>query len=124
MKITLEIIENEEVKEKEFSPVRMRGRHFKRMLEIQDVMNEASEKEVYTQEHYDLMCEYICEMEFAGTEIDLDVLKEMDTAFDETIEKLANDIYRISGTTFNISSPKQLGQVLFEDLGLKGFVKL
>lgn len=60
------------------------------------------------------------EMEFAGTEIDLDVLKEMDTAFDETIEKLANDIYRISGTTFNISSPKQLGQVLFEDLGLKG----
>ena len=60
------------------------------------------------------------EMEFAGTEIDLDVLKEMDEAFDETIEKLANDIYRISGTTFNISSPKQLGQVLFEDLGLKG----
>lgn len=60
------------------------------------------------------------EMEFAGTEIDLDVLKEMDTAFDETIEKLANDIYRISGTTFNISSPKQLGQVLFENLGLKG----
>lgn len=60
------------------------------------------------------------EMEFAGTEIDLDVLKEMDVAFDETIEKLANDIYRISGTTFNISSPKQLGQVLFEDLGLKG----
>ena len=62
MKITLEIIENGEVKEKEFSPVRMRGRHFKRMLEIQDVMNEASEKEVYTKEHYDLMCEYICEM--------------------------------------------------------------
>lgn len=60
------------------------------------------------------------EMEFAGTEIDLDVLKEMDEAFDETIEKLSNDIYRISGTTFNISSPKQLGQVLFEDLGLKG----
>ena len=44
----------------------------------------------------------------------------MDEAFDETIEKLSNDIYRISGTTFNISSPKQLGQVLFENLGLKG----
>lgn len=62
MKITLEIIEDGEVKEKEFSTVRMRGRHFKRMLEIQDVMNEASKNEVYTQEHYDLMCEYICEM--------------------------------------------------------------
>lgn len=62
MKITLEIIEDGKVKEKEFSPVRMRGRHFKRMLEIQDVMNEASKNEVYTQEHYDLICEYICEM--------------------------------------------------------------
>lgn len=62
MKIKLEIIENGEVKEKEFSPIRMRGRHLKRMLEIQDVMDEAFKNEVYTQEHYDLMCEYICEM--------------------------------------------------------------
>lgn len=62
MKITLDITENGELKEKEFSSIRMRGRHFKRMLEIQDVMSEASENEFYTQEHYDLMCEYICEM--------------------------------------------------------------
>lgn len=60
------------------------------------------------------------EMEYAGTELDLDVLKEMDEAFDETIEKLAKEIYEVSGQTFNISSPKQLGQVLFVDLGLKG----
>ena len=95
----------------------------KAIYELKDVVT----KELKDKNQYELyenielpVTRILGEMEFAGTEIDLDVLKEMDTAFDETIEKLVNDIYRISGTTFNISSPKQLGQVLFEDLGLKG----
>lgn len=95
----------------------------KAIYELKDVVT----KELKDKNQYELyenielpVTRILGEMEFAGTEIDLDVLKEMDTAFDETIEKLANDIYRISGTTFNISSPKQLGQLLFEDLGLKG----
>ncbi|MGY5237925.1 phage tail assembly chaperone G [Clostridium tertium] len=62
MKIKLELLENGEVIEKEFSTIRMRGRALKRMLEIQDVMNKANEEGIFTQEHYDLMCEYICEM--------------------------------------------------------------
>ena len=95
----------------------------KAISELKDVVT----KELKDKNQYELyedielpVTRILGEMEFAGTEIDLDVLKEMDEAFDETIEKLSNDIYRISGTTFNISSPKQLGQVLFEDLGLKG----
>ena len=95
----------------------------KAIYELKDVVT----KELKDKNQYELyedielpVTRILGEMDFAGTEIDLDVLKEMDVAFDETIEKLANDIYRISGTTFNISSPKQLGQVLFEDLGLKG----
>lgn len=95
----------------------------KAIHELKDVVT----KELKDKNQYELyedielpVTRILGEMEFAGTEIDLDVLKEMDEAFDETIEKLSNDIYRISGTTFNISSPKQLGQVLFEDLGLKG----
>lgn len=95
----------------------------KAIYELKDVVT----KELKDKNQYELyedielpVTRILGEMEFAGTEIDLDVLKEMDEAFDETIEKLSNDIYRISGTTFNISSPKQLGQVLFEALGLKG----
>lgn len=95
----------------------------KAIYELKDVVT----KELKDKKQYELyedielpVTRILGEMEFAGTEIDLDVLKEMDEAFDETIEKLSNDIYRISGTTFNISSPKQLGQVLFENLGLKG----
>lgn len=95
----------------------------KAIYELKDVvtkeLKDKNQYELYENIELPVTC-ILGEMEFAGTEIDLDVLKEMDTAFDETIEKLANDIYRISGTTFNISSPKQLGQVLFEDLGLKG----
>lgn len=95
----------------------------KAIYELKDVVT----KELKDKKQYELyedielpVTRILGEMEFAGTEMDLDVLKEMDEAFDETIEKLSNDIYRISGTTFNISSPKQLGQVLFEELGLKG----
>lgn len=95
----------------------------KAIYELKDVVT----KELKDKKQYELyedielpVTRILGEMEFAGTEIDLDVLKEMDEAFDETIEKLSNDIYRISGTTFNISSPKQLAQVLFENLGLKG----
>lgn len=62
MKIKLEIFENGESIEKEFSSIRMRGRSLKRMLEIQDVMQSAENEGVFTQEHYDLMCEFICEM--------------------------------------------------------------
>nr|DAL51448.1 MAG TPA_asm: hypothetical protein [Caudoviricetes sp.] len=62
MKIKLEMINNGEAEIKEFSTIRMRGRALKRMLEIQDVMNQADEEGIFTQEHYDLMCEYICEM--------------------------------------------------------------
>lgn len=95
----------------------------KAIYELKDVVT----KELKDKKQYELyedielpVTRILGKMEFAGTEIDLNVLKEMDEAFDETIEKLSNDIYRISGTTFNISSPKQLGQVLFENLGLKG----
>lgn len=95
----------------------------KAIYELKDVVT----KELKDKKQYELyedielpVTRILGEMEFAGTEIDLNVLQKMDEAFDETIEKLSNDIYRISGTTFNISSPKQLGQVLFEDLGLKG----
>lgn len=62
MKIALEIEKESKLEKASFSTVRMRGRALKRMLEIQDIMKEAEEAEVFTQEHYDLMCEFICEL--------------------------------------------------------------
>lgn len=62
MKIELEIMQDGDYITKEFSTIRMRGRALKRMLEITDVMEQAGEAEVFTKEHYELMCEFICEM--------------------------------------------------------------
>lgn len=62
MKIALDIEKNGQIEKVEFSTKRMRGRALKRMLEIQDVMEQADKAGVFTQEHYELMCEFICEL--------------------------------------------------------------
>jgi len=62
----------------------------------------------------------LAQMEFTGIAVDVDVLKEMGLRLDERIKKLETEIYDLADTTFNIGSPKQLGVVLFEDIGLTG----
>ena len=62
----------------------------------------------------------LAEMEFTGISVDADVLVEMGVELDERIKKLEAEIYDLADTTFNIGSPKQLGVVLFEDIGLQG----
>lgn len=62
MKVKLDIVEGGEVKEKSFSSMRMRGRAFMRMLQVQDILAEAEKAETFTEAHYLLMCEFICEM--------------------------------------------------------------
>lgn len=57
-------------------------------------------------------------MERAGFFVDREFLLEMHENFEKKTEDLALRIYEQAGTTFNILSPKQLGQVLFDRLGL------
>ena len=57
-------------------------------------------------------------MEFNGINCRSDVLDEMGIDITRRIEEIANNIYDLSGVEFNISSPKQLGEVLFDKLGL------
>ena len=58
------------------------------------------------------------EMEQEGFRVDRDILKLLQAQFNEQSESLAKQIYESTGETFNILSPKQLGEVLFEKLGL------
>jgi len=60
----------------------------------------------------------LAEMEQAGIKLDLKLLKELSHDLEKRLIKLIADIYESSGTQFNINSPKQLGQVLFEKLHL------
>ncbi|MEA4939880.1 MAG: DNA polymerase I [Christensenella sp.] len=58
------------------------------------------------------------EMEREGFRVDRTILKQLQAQFNEQSESLAKRIYESTGETFNILSPKQLGEVLFEKLGL------
>lgn len=62
----------------------------------------------------------IAEMEMEGIKIDLTRLKEMSADFAKRIADLEGDIHELAGTQFNIGSPKQIGEILFDQMGLKG----
>lgn len=57
-------------------------------------------------------------MEYEGICVDKGTLSKIGEDLDERISNLEREIFDLSGTEFNISSPKQLGVVLFEELGL------
>ena len=60
----------------------------------------------------------LAQMEQDGIKLDLKLLKELSRDIEKRLIKLIADIYEASGTQFNINSPKQLGQVLFDKLAL------
>lgn len=58
-------------------------------------------------------------MEYHGFKVDQKVLEEYGNRLDHRIRSLEQTIYMLAGEEFNINSPKQLGTVLFEKMGLK-----
>ncbi|MCC7305211.1 MAG: DNA polymerase I [Alphaproteobacteria bacterium] len=62
----------------------------------------------------------IAEMELAGIKIDPKFLKDMSTEFGKKLYTLEGEIHKLARTEFNIQSPKQVGVVLFEQMGLEG----
>ena len=60
----------------------------------------------------------LADMEYEGVKVDATVLKEMGEDIQIKLELLSKDIYNTAGCKFNISSPNQLSEVLFEKLNL------
>ena len=60
----------------------------------------------------------LADMERVGVKVDSKVLKEMGEIIKDKIEEITKEIHEIAGLEFNISSPKQLGEVLYEKLNL------
>ncbi|WP_226680318.1 DNA polymerase I [Sutcliffiella horikoshii] len=60
----------------------------------------------------------LAEMEALGIKVDKARLEEMGTDLGEKLEKIEEKIFELAGEKFNINSPKQLGVILFEKLGL------
>lgn len=59
-------------------------------------------------------------MEENGIQLDLAFLDQLGCDFAETMKNLEQQIEEMAGESFNVSSPKQVGEILFEKLGLKG----
>lgn len=65
----------------------------------------------------------VAAMETAGVRIDPDVLRGLSNDFAQRLFTLETDIHKLAGHEFNVASPKQLGEVLFAELGLPGGVR-
>lgn len=62
----------------------------------------------------------LARMERAGIKVDAAALAKLSQDFDAGLKSLEAEIYSLAGHAFNINSPKQLGEILFDEMGLKG----
>jgi len=62
----------------------------------------------------------IAEMELSGIKVDPKVLKKMSDEFGKALMVLEEEIHALAGHSFNVASPRQVGEVLFNEMGLKG----
>ena len=91
------------------------------VYETYSKFNEELEKEDMKSLYYNMehpLAYVLGDMEHNGVYVSRDTLKEMGEELKIKIEIITKDIYNLAGCEFNISSPKQLGEILFERLGL------
>ncbi len=83
-----------------------------------DLLEAEGSKKLYEEIELPL-CDVLYNMEKAGFKIDIEVLNQASKTYTERTEALLVEIKNLAGCDFNVNSPKQLGEVLFERLGLK-----
>ena len=66
------------------------------------------------------MVKVLANMEARGIEIDRDILAQLSNEFAQGAGVLEDDIHKLAGEKFNVGSPKQLGEILFDKLNLHG----
>ncbi len=84
---------------------------------FEPIIHNNGQDELYYQIELPLV-EVLADMEFWGFKVDVEGLKAYSHEMDSRLAILENEIYMLAGEDFNINSPKQLGVILFEKLGL------
>ena len=88
------------------------------------IKNLKSEKMINIYEIFEKpMIEILAFMEMKGIKIDSNFLKSLSLKFEKKIEKLEKEIFKIAQKEFNIGSPKQLGDIIYNDLKIAGLKK-
>jgi len=80
-------------------------------LKLEDMLNLFNDIEMP-------LTEVLASMEYEGIRVDKNILEDMGKDIDKNIDSIAKEIYELAGTQFNISSPKQLADILFDKLML------
>lgn len=91
------------------------------VFKVEHIIKGLLESQEMVNLYYDVelpLVEVLASMEFIGFKIDLEELKVLGKEYDNEIEKLTKEIYELAGLEFNINSPKQLGEILFDRLSL------
>lgn len=92
-------------------------------LRLYDVLKPrlAEEKQIAVYENFDRpLIGILKEMEETGVMIDTAALLRLNEDFEAQMKKLEQEIYTLAGQEFNLGSPKQIGEILYGKLGLKG----
>jgi len=65
------------------------------------------------------LVDVLTKMELNGVKLDVPILKKLSVEIDNLLDETTGKIYELAGTKFNVDSPKQLAEILFERLGLQ-----
>lgn len=97
------------------------ARKVKLLFELKDeIAHQLQENEQY-QLLFDLempLAHILAEMEYTGVKVDVARLEKMGTELKERLDTIEREVIELAGESFNLNSPKQLGIILFEKLGL------
>ena len=91
------------------------------LFELKKIMDEKIKDYLMDKLFYEVEIPFsvvLADMEHAGIKVDFAKLQELSERFGKKLAALTEEIYDLAGTEFNINSPKQLGEILFEKLSL------
>lgn len=92
-------------------------------LRLYDLFRERLYKERQISVYEDLdrpLIPILQKMEHLGIMVDAPKLKNLSSELSQTLQTYEQDVYKLAGREFNLGSPKQIGEVLFEGTGIKG----
>ena len=89
--------------------------------DLKDPIGKLIEEQEMSQLYYEVelpLTEVLAHMEYSGFKIDLEVLNQLGYEFQGELDDLTEGIFQLAGEEFNINSPKQIGEILFDKLKL------
>ncbi len=92
-----------------------------KILQLKELVEKDLESRTHTKLMSDIempLAKVLASMEFEGVKVDVAALSRMSDELKVEIERVQKEIYSICGVEFNIGSPKQLGEILFEKMKL------